>query len=168
MYKRQEEEEEAEEGIDMLRSALAYLVRKEAGRESKEKKRVRGLADHDSNSDDDEEGDPLRRLHGALVEKEWAQARFLSILNLLVVGQFTLDGNWLTARKLPGMEEPTWAEWSKTDVALAKRSLAHSRLPEKSGIASATAEHRDDDYLLKKRSLGKGGKKGNDKEEDGE
>ena len=67
------------------------------------------------------------------------------------------------------MEEPPWAEWGKTDIALAKKSLAHSRLSEKSWIASVIAEHRDDDYLFKKRrSGGKGGKEGKAQDEEHE
>ena len=94
----------------------------------------------------------LAAIHGALIDGNTDQARFLTAATIMAMDQALLDQGWNTASRLSGLEPPAWPSWAGQDGAQLRRQSARSRLLPHAWYSGVIAEIRDDETAMKYRA----------------
>lgn len=107
----------------------------------------------------------MAQIRSSLIKGDVARARMLSVGSLVMTEQSALDGNWKTAWRLMGLQQPPWHEWSTMDVFAVRKEYSESRLADNKRFAAVIAGLKDEDFLVKRRvqggnGVGKGRKEG--------
>ena len=94
----------------------------------------------------------LAQIHRALVREEYAEARFLTLISLAACDQQCLDGNWHTAWEPTPFAQPPWEVWKQRDLGEMRKSYPFSPLMDPAWVSLASAQVREVEAILKKRT----------------
>ena len=84
------------------------------------------------------------------------KCHLLLLLLMAAVEQYKLDSNWVAAWRITQLTQPPFAEWKSREFALPqlRQDHAHSRLIHPTWAAAIIARLKDEETLLKRRSVG--------------
>lgn len=89
----------------------------------------------------------LAHIHGLLIKEDVSRARRLAAGGTMAAEQSAVDGNWKTAWRLLGLQQPPRHEWASMDIGSVREEYSKFRLADTRWVAAVIADLKGEDFL---------------------